>query len=197
MVFRGRNSLEEAGMVIFRLLVIIIFIAVPGASPAWAQTGFQVSPDRFDIQASAGTTIQRTLHIHNNQGETARFQIDIEEPEFGDLFQFEDSDFSLSGYESKTINFTMKSLPAETDDYMVHIRVLSLSDSSGINIGTGIKIPINIQLSQNEPGVGSESQESSDPNYYIYVLVAAVILAIIPVVFYIRKRLTKPLTGGN
>ena len=184
-------------MFIFRLLVIIIFVAVPGTSPAWAQTGFQVSPDRFDIQASAGTTIQRTLHILNNQGETARFQIDIEEPEFKDRFHFEEDDFSLAAYETKTVDFAIKSLPTAPQDYVVRIRILSIDDVSGINIGTGIKIPVDVRVSPLELGVGSENQESSNPNYYIYALVAAVILAIIPVVFYIRKRLTKQPTGGN
>jgi len=153
------------------LLIISLIMSVQTAA-ASSGIGVGVSPGNLSFELSPGTYAEQLLYVINTGNETANYNVFVDNCTSENWFTFYPSSFDLKAGEVKKVNVTLKVPILEESDVECKIKIPCTADGS--DIGTGIIVPVHIEvltfegnLSQNESsgsnsaGEGESSSKSA------------------------------------
>ena len=107
--------------------------------------GLGVSPAKLDFSVSPGGNEKKTLNVINQSDTEAQFQVYVE-GEYEEWLVIKPDEFALAPYQTEEIEIKVKPPFNATGEHRCSVCVVSLSPDSGLRIGTGIKVPVQISL---------------------------------------------------
>jgi len=107
--------------------------------------GLGVTPAKLDFSVSPGGTEKKTLNVVNQSDTEAQFQVYVE-GEYEAWLVINPSEFTLAPYQIEEVEIKVKPPFNASGEHRCSVCVVSLSPDSGLRIGTGIKVPVQISL---------------------------------------------------
>ncbi|MDI9394259.1 MAG: hypothetical protein QM426_02075 [Euryarchaeota archaeon] len=142
------------------LLVIALMISVQAASCS-SSIGIGVNPGNMSFKLSPDTSEEQSLYVINTGKETARYEVFVDDSTYEDWFRFSSSSFDLKAGEYKEVKVALNvPATAETD---VECKIKIPCTASGENIGTGVIIPVHIEISTSDQGYSKGDSLLLDP----------------------------------
>lgn len=130
------------------LLLIIAFIILTQAASGSSGIGVGVNPDKMNFKLAPGMSEEQSLYVINTGSETATYGIFLDDSIYEDWFTFSSSSFDLKAGENKKVKIKL-SVPESVEDN-VECKLKVPCTVSGSAIGTGIIIPVHIDISAPE-----------------------------------------------
>ena len=125
------------------LLLILTFLMLL-STPVLA-LGLGVTPAKLDFSVSPGGTEKKTVNVINQSDTEAQFQVYVE-GEYEEWLVIKPNEFALAPYQIEEVEIKVKPPFNATGEHRCSVCVVSLSPDSGLRIGTGIKVPVEISL---------------------------------------------------
>ncbi len=172
------------------IVLVTIMIVVCSAAPVLA-AGLQVRPGKIAIEMEPEGSYNATLLVRNDQSDESHYKIYVKEEEYQNWITFDIDDFSLLSQQSKNVEITITPPSTASGEHKVYIRVRSINPSSGVAIGTGIKVPVHISLSEvmmSTPESTSEDSPITWPLIGGIITIIAVVVATMGIVFWRRYQ---------
>lgn len=142
------------------LLIIALMISVQAAACS-SSIGVGVSPGNMSFKLAPATSAEQSLYVINTGKETATYEIFVDDNTYDDWFRFSSTSFDLKEGEYKEVKVTLNvPATAETD---VECKIKIPCTVSGEIIGTGVIIPVHIEISTSE--VGYSKGDSSGASF--------------------------------
>jgi len=141
-----------------RMKVVLFLLALMFSMQAVAASdiGVGVSPGNLSYRLAPGTSAEQSLYVINTGTETATYNIFVDESTYESWFTFSVSSFELRAGENKEVK-VMLSVPSSAEGD-VDCKIKVPCTVPGGDVGTGIIIPVHIELSTSEE---SSSRTSS------------------------------------
>ena len=133
-----------------RKLLLYTFLLVSAAYLAFSvqAVGLSVSPKELKVSAMVGETVSYKLQVENPSGEVSLFEVYPDD--LGSLVKISPASFILESEERKEV--TVQVTPKGDGVFKTNISVVaSPVASSSFNAGGGVKIPLEISVSENNP----------------------------------------------
>ena len=124
------------------LLILTFFMLL--STPVLA-LGLGVTPAKLDFSVSPGGTQRQTLNVINQSDTEAQFQVYVE-GEYEAWLVIKPDEFELAPYQIEEVEIKVKPPFNATGKHQCSVCVVSLSPEAGLRIGTGIKVPVQINL---------------------------------------------------
>lgn len=160
------------------LLIALTWLTL--AAPVMA-LGLNITPYRLDFNQPAGSTATQILNVTNQSDQAAIFHAYIEEVEYQNWFQVNPGEFVLDAGESRDVAIKV-ALPKDlSGEHACSLCVTSAKPGSSLNIGAGVKVPVNIIVIDDDVFTNWLSRP------LLIGGLAATLLVIIGTLFYIRK----------
>ena len=138
--------------------------------------GIGVNPAKLELEIENGESIQKNITISNPDNIDLAFHVYTDD-EFNDWITISDPDFSLGPYQENEVYINFTPLTEEVGTFNTTIYAVAIDPDSNFNLGSGVKIPVNINL------------EKSTTSYYTNpVIIVLILIALILIVISMRYR---------
>ena len=142
--------------------------------------GIGINPAKLEIEIENGESIQKNITISNPDSIDLVFHVYTDD-EFNNWITMDDPDFSLGPYQEKEVYIYFKPLTEKVGTLNTTIYAVALNPNSNLKLGSGVKIPVNINI------------EKATTSYYtnsviIVVILITIVIASILFFPYIRSR---------
>lgn len=124
------------------LLIAIVSIVFPAEVLAW---GIGVTPARIDFDVEPGGEDRATLNVINQSEEVSRFQVYIE-GEYEKWLTISPDVFVLEPHQSEAVEVIVAPPFTASGEHVLSICVLALSPEPGFRVGTGVKVPAQVNV---------------------------------------------------
>ncbi len=171
------------------LLVAVSYLSLVASAGKAEAVGLQVKPSSISLQAQIGEKISTRIQVFNPSGEVTIF--DVYPDSFESEIKTSPASFILEAGESREvfISFEFKEIGQFSANLSVIARSLS---KNSFNAGGGLKIPILINVGENENNLLANifSFFGQNQNSFIGFLafVTIIIFIVLGVRFLVRKR---------
>ncbi len=164
------------------LLAFIFFAIAPNIIHA---AGIQASPAKMDIAITDGKKAIKEIIVSNPTSDVQLYEASADD--FAENFKINPSSFTLESGARKTISVTVEPKNLKNNQVLsTNISIISKPMSeSAVNIGTGVKIPVNVTLN-------NQHSNSLNWKWGIAAALSVLALAVLGVVIYRKKRVIKP-----
>ncbi|MGP8321623.1 MAG: hypothetical protein ACT6FE_04785 [Methanosarcinaceae archaeon] len=164
-------KIKIAGIGILSMLCcIFIFTSCVSA------IGIGVNPAKLEIEIENGESIQKNITISNPDTIDLVFHIYTDD-EFDEWITIADPNFTLGSYQEKEVYIRFTPLTEEIGILNTTIYVVALNPNSNLKLGSGVKIPVNINL------------KKTTTSYYTNpVIIVSILLPSILIFIYMRYR---------
>ena len=138
--------------------------------------GIGVNPAKLELEIENGESIQKNITISNPDNIDLAFHVYTDD-EFNDWITISDPDFSLGPYQEKEVYINFTPLAEKVGTLNTTIYAVALNPDSNLNLGSGVKIPVNINI------------EKATTSYYSNpVIIALILIALILIFISMRYR---------
>lgn len=138
--------------------------------------GIGVNPAKLELEIENGESIQKNITISNPDNIDLLFHIYTDD-EFNDWITISDPDFSLGPYQEKEVSIHFTPLAEKVGRFNTTIYAVALNPDSNLNLGSGVKIPVNINL------------EKATTSYYTNpAIIVLILIALILILISMRSR---------
>ena len=134
--------LYRAGKLVSLLLILAFFMLL--STPVLA-LGLGVTPAKLDFSVSPGGTQRQTLNVVNQSDTEAQFQLYVE-GEYEAWLVIKPDEFALAPDQIEEVEIKVKPPFNASGEHKCSVCVVSLAPESGLRIGSGIKVPVQINL---------------------------------------------------
>ncbi|WP_406657135.1 hypothetical protein V7O62_00895 [Methanolobus sp. ZRKC2] len=122
------------------LIICISFISTVEA------IGVGVSPANLTFDAHVGIGNEQTLFVKNDGSGTSNYRVYVDD-EYINWFDISPNNFSLVSGEHKEVTIAVKPPITANGEYDMKTYVIATSSTSDFEVGSGIKIPVHIEVS--------------------------------------------------
>ena len=136
-------------------LIALLLLLVP--APVLA-IGLGVSPGKLNINDSCESSAIATLSVINTGNGESSYRVYVAEEAYEGWFNIEPKEFVLPPKASKTVEISIKPPLGASVQYKTHICVVSLPSGGGLKIGAGIRVPVDVNVSDMSGLITTESQ---------------------------------------
>jgi hypothetical protein len=133
--------------------------------------GIGVNPAKLELEIENGESIQKNITISNPDNIDLLFHIYTDD-EFNDWITISDPDFSLGPYQEKEVSIHFTPLAEKVGRFNTTIYAVALNPDSNLNLGSGVKIPININLEK------ATTSYYTNPAIIVLILIALILIFI-------------------
>jgi len=134
--------LYRAGKLVSLLLILTFNMLL--STPALA-LGLGVTPAKLDFSVSPGGTQRQTLNVVNQSDTEAQFQVYVE-GEYKEWLVIKPDEFALAPSQIEAVEVKVKPPFNASGEHRCSVCVVSQLPESGLRIGSGIKVPVQINL---------------------------------------------------
>jgi len=138
------------------VLLIIAFMVSMQVVATASDIGIGASPGNMSYMLAPGSSAEQSLYVINTGTETATYNVFIDDSTYSGWFTFSVSSFELSAGENKKVKVTLNVPASAKEDVDCKIKIPCTVP--GGDVGTGIMIPVHIEISSSED---SSSKKSS------------------------------------
>ncbi|SFM26892.1 hypothetical protein SAMN04488696_0642 [Methanolobus profundi] len=124
------------------LYVILCFYSIAYASAV----GVGVSPANMTFDAHVGITNEQSLFVINDGSGISDYRVYVDD-QFVEWFTISPNNFTLDPGEHKEVIIGLKAPISANGNYDLKAYVIASAPSSDFEVGSGIKIPVDIKLS--------------------------------------------------
>ncbi|AAM05149.1 PGF-pre-PGF domain-containing protein [Methanosarcina acetivorans] len=139
------------------VLFIIAFMVSMQVVATASDIGIGVSPGNMSYMLAPGSSAEQSLYVINTGTETATYNVFIDDSTYSSWFTFSVSSFELKAGENKEVKVTLNVPASAKEDVDCKIKVPCTVP--GGDVGTGIMIPVHIEISSS--GSSSSGKSSS------------------------------------
>ncbi|KKG13423.1 hypothetical protein EO98_16795 [Methanosarcina sp. 2.H.T.1A.6] len=139
-----------------KLVLFIIALMVSVQAATASDIGVGVSPGNMSYRLAPGASAEQSLYVINTGTETATYNVFVDDNAYESWFTFSASSFELRAGENKEVKVTLKVPASAEEDTDCKIKIPCTVP--GGDVGTGVIIPVHIEISTYE---GSSSGASS------------------------------------
>ncbi len=140
------------------ILALIVLVQTAVASGI----GVGVSPGNISYRLAPGTSAEQSLYVINTGTETATYNVFVDESAYSSWFTFSASSFELSAGENKEVKFTL-SIPSSVEED-IDCKIKVPCTVPGKDVGTGVIIPVHIEVYTSEGSSSGKSSSGSSPS---------------------------------
>ncbi len=130
------------------VLLIFVLISVMQTASGSSGIGVGVNPGKMNFELAPGTSEGQSLYVINTGSETATYSIFVDGTAYDDWFTFSSSSFDLKAGDNKEVKVKLSIPESAKNDVECKLKVPCTV--SGRAIGTGIIIPVHIDISAPE-----------------------------------------------
>lgn len=141
-------------------LLLIVIICIYSVNIALS-IGVGVAPANMTFNSYVGLGNSQSLFVKNDGSETANYRLYVDD-DYVNWFSITPNNFTLSAGDYKEVEVTVKPPITASGDFDMKAYVVATSLSSDFEVGSGIKIPVHINVS----------------NTSLYIALAAAILLV-------------------
>jgi hypothetical protein len=136
------------------LLIIALMISVQAAAGS-SSIGVGANPGNMSFKLAPAASAEQSLYVINTGSETATYGIFVDDNNYADWFTFSSTSFDLKAGEVKEVKVTLN-VP-ETAEADVDCKIKISCNMSGKAVGTGVILPVHIEISTSETNYSEES----------------------------------------
>jgi len=136
--------------------------------------GIGASPAKLELEIENGESIQKNITISNPDNADLVFHIYTDD-EYNDWITITNTDFSLGPYQEKEIYIHFTPLTEKVGIFNATIYAVALNPDSNLKLGSGVKIPVNINLNK------------STISYHTNPAIIGLILSMLILIFLFRR----------
>lgn len=108
--------------------------------------GIGVTPGNLTFRVQAGASDTESLFVINTGTEISNYVVYVDE-DYADWFDISPDNFSLDASENKEVILKLRSPFSTKGNYEFKVYTVSSSPSSDFNVGSGIKVPVHVFVS--------------------------------------------------
>ncbi|MCG7850850.1 MAG: hypothetical protein MIO93_16955 [ANME-2 cluster archaeon] len=138
--------------------------------------GIGVNPAKLELEIENGESIQKNITISNPDNIEFAFHIYTDD-EFNNWITIADPDFSLGPYQEKEIYIHFTPLTEKVGTFNTTIYAVALNPNNNLNLGSGVKIPVNINLKK------PTTSYYTNPVFIVFILIPLILIFL-----YMRYR---------
>lgn len=142
-----------------KVVLFIFALMVSMQAVTASDIGVGVSPGNMSYRLAPGSSEEQPLYVINTGTETATYNLFVDESAYDSWFAFSASSFELRPGENKEVKVTL-SVPASAEEDMDCKIKIPCTVPEG-EVGTGIIIPVHIELLTSVSSSGKSSSGSS------------------------------------
>ncbi len=131
--------------------------------------GIGVNPAKLELEIENGESIQKNITISNPDNIDLVFHIYTDD-EFNDWITIADPNFSLGPYQEKDVYIHFTPLTEKVGTFNTTIYAVALNPNSNLKLGSGVKIPVNINLEK------ATTSFYTNPVIIVLILIALVLI---------------------
>ena len=124
------------------IFVILCLYSVIGVTAI----GVGVAPANFTFEAHVGITNQQSLFVINDGEGIAEYRVYVDD-QYVDWFTISPNNFTLEPGEHNEVTIGVKAPLSASGDYDLKAYVIASTPSSNFEVGSGIKIPVHLTVS--------------------------------------------------
>jgi hypothetical protein len=113
---------------------------------ASSATGVGASPGRLNFTVEVGSSDTQSLYVKNTGDSISNYLVYVDDA-YTEWFLISDDNFTLEAGEVKKVFLEFKPPVSGTGEHEFKAYVLSTSPEGDLGVGSGIKIPVNAQVS--------------------------------------------------
>ena len=125
------------------LLCITIFVIL---SQTVSAIGIGVTPGNLTFSVQAGVPDTKSLFVINTGTEVSNYRVYVDE-NYADWFDISPDNFSLGASENKEVTLKLKPPISTKGEFDLKVYAVSSSPFSDFSVGSGIKIPVHVIVS--------------------------------------------------
>jgi len=133
--------------------------------------GIGVNPAKLELEIENGESIHKNITISNPDNIDLAFHIYTDD-EFNEWITITDPDFSLGPYQKKEVDIHFTPLTEKVGTFNTTIYAIALNPNSNVNLGSGVKIPVNINLEK------ATTSFYTNPVIIVLILIAFILIFI-------------------
>ena len=126
--------------IIICITIYIIF------SQTVSAIGVGVTPGNLTFSVQAGSSDTESLYVINTGTEVSNYRVYVDE-DYADWFDISPDNFSLGASENKEVTLKLKPPLSAKGEFDLKVYAVSSPSSSDFNVGSGIKVPVHIIVS--------------------------------------------------
>lgn len=145
-----------------KIVLFILTLMVLVQAAAASDIGVGVSPGNLSYRLAPGTSAEQSIYVINTGNETATYNVFLDDNAYDSWFTFSISSFELRAGENREVKVKLD-VPASTEGN-VDCKIKIPCTVPGGDIGTGVIIPVHIEVSTSEGrylGTSSSGDSSS------------------------------------
>jgi len=139
------------------LFIIALMVSVQAANAS--DIGVGVSPGNLSYRLAPGSSAEQSLYVINTGTETATYNVFVDDGAYDSWFTFSISSFELRAGENKEVKVTL-SVPASAEED-ADCKIKVPCTVPGGDVGTGVIIPVHIEISTSEESSSRTSSSGS------------------------------------
>ena len=125
------------------LLCITIFIIL---SQTVSAVGIGITPGNLTFSVHAGIPDTKSLYVINTGTEISNYRVYVDK-DYADWFDISPDNFSLGASENKEVTLKLKPPLSAKGEFDLKVYAVSSPASSDFNVGSGIKVPVHVIVS--------------------------------------------------
>lgn len=126
--------------IIVCITIYIIFLQTVSA------IGVGVTPGNLTFSVQAGSSDTESLFVINTGTEVSNYRVYVDEY-YADWFDISPDNFSLGANENKEVTLKLKPPISTKGGFEFKVYTVSSSPSSDFSVGSGIKVPVHVMVS--------------------------------------------------
>lgn len=131
-----------------KITLFVIALMVLVQAVAASDIGVGASPGNMSYRLAPGTSAEQSLYVINTGTETATYGVFVDDSTYASWFTFSTSSFDLRAGENKEVKVTLR-VPASAEED-ADCRIKIPCTVPGGDVGTGVIIPVHIEISTSE-----------------------------------------------
>jgi hypothetical protein len=124
------------------IFIILCLYSIIGA----IAIGVGVAPANFTFEAHVGITNQQSLFVINDGEGIAEYRVYVDD-QYVDWFTISPNNFTLEPGEHNEVTIGVRAPLSASGDYDLKAYVIASTPSSNFEVGSGIKIPVHLTVS--------------------------------------------------
>ncbi|WP_135609485.1 hypothetical protein [Methanococcoides sp. AM1] len=125
------------------VISILVLLMIAQASSA---TGVGASPGRLNFTVEVGSSDTQSLYVKNTGDSISNYLVYVDD-EYTEWFLISNDNFTLDAGEVKEVTLELKPPVSGAGEHEFKAYVLSTSPEGDLGVGSGIKIPVNVHVS--------------------------------------------------
>ena len=172
---------------ILYLFIFLMFLFGPLVTVS-AANGLRVSPARIELELVTNESYSTYLHIHNDQDQKASVHIYMEDETSTEWIKISDSTVTIQPHETESIEVSINPSNKHNQGYTNKICILNDTGTDVTGIATGIKIPINITLTEDRVTFDTGQGKSFHKWEILLSVLVSIVIILVIIVLLIRRH---------